>query len=468
MITRNAQISILVLMAGLITGYFAFRMSSGSRAFNMENREFSTLFGTESITDTSTLKFYGSSLELSHIYNASKSDFQEVVDGGIHALRETSVQRDLLLRSRDTATSGQEEYDRRIESLEYKTELLSLLDYYTNYFMHYYRWIDTGDMPSSVSYKLAMGQFRATVGYHQEKYKEKPNPPGTDLEDLLTGTAVAGQTNRAMRWARVLAVVLLFMLIMGIPRFIRDRGYRKFAGSLYFDALFRPHMVSDLNAWHSISRLAVSLIILYLFGGVILSSFSSWLVPVVLGLLGLLPLVFLTLVMDNSRKSAEIIVSLMAPKVFILVMVIAIAAVRGPMYFWYHFWVSQLFRALFLAVFVMLIFHKLHVNMVLTRKWSHRNRRGATSMVGMATGLQLLVAGILLSWFGLEESLLSLNDDLLILPGGGSDSPGITGFLGLSPELPFWLMIFSGILVLISLLVFLFNRKRIIPSSSSA
>jgi hypothetical protein len=388
-----------------------------------------------------------------------------VVDGGIHALRETSVQRDFLLRSRDTATIGQEEYDRLIESLEYKTELLRLLDYYTNYFMHYYRWIDTGDLPSSVSYKLAMGQFMATVGYHQEKYKEKPNPPGMDLEDLLTGATVAGQTNRAMRWARVLAVVLLFMLIMGIPRFIRDRGYRKFAGSLYFDALFRPHKVSDLNAWHSIPRLAVSLIILYLFGGVILSSFSSWLVPVVLGLLGLLPLVFLTLVMENSRKSAEIVVSLMAPKVFILVVVIAIAAVRGPMYFWYQFWVSQLFRALFLAVFVMLIFHKLHVNMVLARKWSHRNRRGATSMVGMATGLQLLVAGILLSWFGLEKSLLSLNDDLLILPGGGPDNPGITGFLGLAPELPFWVMIVAGILMVISLLIFLFNRKRIIPSS---
>ncbi len=172
MITRNALISILVLMAGFITGYFAFRMSIGSPACNMDKREYSTWFGTESLHDTSAHLFYGSGLELSHIYYGSKSDFQEVVDGGTHALREASFQRDLLLRSRDTATSGLEEYDRLIGSLEYKTELLRLLDYYTNYFMHYYRWIDTGNMPSSVSYKLAMGQFRATVGYHQEKYKE--------------------------------------------------------------------------------------------------------------------------------------------------------------------------------------------------------------------------------------------------------------------------------------------------------
>ena len=466
MITRNSLISILVLMAGLITGYFAFRMSTESPAFNMDHREYSSWLGTESVGDTSTHQFYGSSLELSHLYYGSKSDFQEVVDGGILALREASVQRDLLLRSRDTATIGLEEYDRLIGLQEYKTELLRLLDYYTNYYMHYYRWIDTGDMPSSVSYKLAMGQFRATVGYHQEKYNEKPNPPGMDLEDLLTGTTVVRQTNRAMRWAKVLTVVLLFMLIMGIPRFIRDRGFRKFAASLYFDALFRPHKVSDLNNWHSIHRLAVSLIILYLFGGVILSSFSSWLVPVVLGSLGLLPVVFLTLVMDNRRKSAEIVVSLMAPKVFILLVVMAIAAVRGPMFLCYHFWVHPLFRALFLAVFVMLIFHKLHVNMVLARNWSHRNRRGATSMVGLATGLQLLVAGILLLAYGLEESLLALNSDLLLLPEGGPDNPGIAACLGLSAELPSRLMIFSGIILLISLLVFLFNRKRLIPSST--
>jgi len=262
-----------------------------------------------------------------------------------------------------------------------------------------------------------------------------------------------------VRWARVVTVVLLFMLIMGIPRFIRDRGYRRFGGSLYFDALFRPHKISDLNAWHSISRLALTLFLLYVFGGVILSSFSSWLVPLVLGTLGLLPVLFLTLIMGNGRRSGEILVSLMAPKVLILAAILGIVAVRGPMFFWYHFWVSETFRALSMSVFVMLIFHKLHVDAVLARKWSHRNRRGAASMVGMALSLQFLLCGFLLWVCGPEKSVLTLNGDLNLLPPGGSVSPGIASWLGESRGLPGRLMIFAGMFLAINLLVFLFNRK---------
>jgi len=452
-------------MAGLSAGYFAFRISRESPAFTMQESGFTPWTASASEPDTIAQHFYGSSQELSHLYYAAKSDFQEVVDGGIRALREASIQRDLLFRSRDTLRSSSEELDRQIRELEYKTDLLRLMDYYTNYFMHYYRWIDAGALPSSISYKLSMGQFRATLAYHQEKYESKANPPGMDLEELLAGTGVSGQTNRAVRWARVLTVVLLFMLVMGIPRFIRDRGYRRFAGTLYFDALFRPHKVSDLNAWHSIRRMAAAMIIFYLFGGVILSSFSSWLFPVVLGSLGIFPVLFLTTVMDQSRKSTEIVVSLMAPKVLIMLSVLLVVAVRGPMFFWYHFWVSSLFRALFLAVLLMLIFHKFHVNSVLARKWSHRNRRGAAAMVGMAFGIQLLIAGVLVQVFGLEESLHALNRDLILLPGGGPGHVGIAGWLGWPRNLQIGIILIGSTTLIISMLVFLFNKNKIIPTS---
>ena len=280
-----------------------------------------------------------------------------------------------------------------------------------------------------------------------------------DLEELMTGTSVAAQTDRSVRWARVLTVILLFMLVMGIPRFIRDRDYRKFAGSLYFDAIFRPNKVSDLSAWHSIVRLAVTLIILYLFGGVILSSFSSWLLPVALGALGMLPMVFLIMVIKHRTKSIEIAVSLMAPKVLILVVVLGVVAVRGPMFFWYHIWVSELSRTIFLAVFTMMVFHKFHVHMVLIRKWSHLNRRRAAALLGMAAAIQLLVSGILLMGFGLEKSLHALNKDVLLLPGGGFDTPGITDWLALSPEFAGRLTIFAGIVLGITLLMFLIKGK---------
>ena len=56
---------------------------------------------------------------------------------------------------------------------EREVDLLRLKDYYRQFFMHYYRWLDTGDTQSSVQYKLALGQFKATVDWLEEKYRDK-------------------------------------------------------------------------------------------------------------------------------------------------------------------------------------------------------------------------------------------------------------------------------------------------------
>ena len=87
-------------------------------------------------------------------------------------------------------------------------------------------------------------------------------------------------------------------------------------------------------------------------------------------------------------------------------------------------------------------------------------------MVGMAFGIQLLLAGALMQVFGLEESLVALNRDLLLLPGGGPEHTGIARWLGLSPNLPIWIIALGCVTHIISTLIFLFNRKRMIPSST--
>jgi hypothetical protein len=411
--------------------------------------------------------FHGSSLELSHLYINSAADFQQVLDAGGRKLKAISAEKELLLAQKDTLSDPNEDLDRQIHALEYDMDLSRLLDYYTHYFMHYYRWIDQGDRSSAVSYKLAMGQFWATEDYHRNKYGGDKGPEGIDFDQLHHSTRVTEQTDRAVRWAKVLVVILLFLLVMGIPRFIRDRGYRKFAATLYFDALFRPHKVSDMNAWHSVNRMAAILVLLYLFGAVILSSFSSWLIPLVLGSLGLLPVIIILILANNKKSSATILISLMAPKILIMLSVLAVMAVRGPMFFWYHIWISNVFRALFLAIFMMLVFHKYHVHIILARKWSHRNHRGSAAMVGMAAGVQGTVVSLMFLGFGSEATLLALNRELFLLPERGPEGQSLFECLGLSADFPWWLLIFSGIVLIISFLIFLFNRKPLTQTSRS-
>ena len=87
----------LVLMAGLIAGYFAFWLSRDVPVFRMQESGFPSWPGEWEARDSSGQAFFGSSVELSHLYEASRPDFQEVVDRAGLAMREIHHRKDVLL-----------------------------------------------------------------------------------------------------------------------------------------------------------------------------------------------------------------------------------------------------------------------------------------------------------------------------------------------------------------------------------
>lgn len=398
----------MVMLAGLTTGYFASRTLSSLVESPREE-----VFSGASV------------VHLSSMYELSKDHFEEVLNQAPFVIREAAGQREV--------------------------DMLRLQDYYMQFFMHYYRWLDVGNAQSSVQYKLALGQYKATLANLEEKYSDNPCFSPDQLEALERAILIAEQTDRSIRWARVVIVVLLFILVMGIPRLIRNIGFKKFAGALYFDALFRPNRLSELNRWHSLYRLAAVLLGIYLFSLVILSSFVSWRIPLLFGTLGLIPVLTLLVISGNPGKLPEMMVSFLAPKMLLPILVLGIVAMRGPNLFFYWIFVSEPAQGLLIPVLCMLLFRKLHLNVILARKWSHRNRRGAAAMSGIALGLQLLVAGGLLLLFEPHKSLVALNRELLLVPEQLFESPR---------GLPGWFMLFAGVLTLGALFIFIYNRKR--------
>ena len=75
-------------------------------------------------------------------------------------------------------------------------------------------------------------------------------------------------------------------------------------------------------------------------------------------------------------------------------------------------------------------------------------------------GIQLLFAGLALKFFGLEESLTALNNDLLVLPGGLSKIMGIASHIGIPLELPLWIIYAASGLIVVMLSGYLVIRKR--------
>jgi hypothetical protein len=395
----------------------------------------------------------------SNIYYITGDNFREVLEEGAASVTRAIGLREILLSVQDRVEFHEEDFQSLIASVEYEIELFRLLNYYRVFFMHYYQWIDTGEGSSASGYKVALGQFKAMVDYHEDVYSDNLNTLGMDFEEARTGIRLAEKTPLSIRWARVVLVLILFMMVLGIPGFIRDRGHRRFAGTLYFDALFRPHRITPMDAWHSSSRLLGFLLTLYALALVIFSGFHSLFFPLVTFFLGLIYVLILTLFTRPGRRFPEVMVSLLAPKLAVMALVLLVVSIRGPQYFWYQFWISDLFRILFLTAYVMLLVRKFHVHAILSGKWTSR-RSGGLFPVLVALGVQVLLAGVLLSYFGLEQSLTALNNEMLVLPAGLSKILGITTHLSIPPELPVWVIAAGSILTIGCLSIHILLTRR--------
>jgi hypothetical protein len=443
-ITRNSLIGLIVLLAGLATGCIvSFGVTRYQSRLLQEYLSPVTEAATEGVSFT----------RLGMEYNQSKAQFQDVLNQFSEAVREASYREHLLLRSQDTMAAAGVETDRLRVQAERALELLRLEDYYIQFFMHYFRWLDTGDAKSSVQYRLAMGQLHASLDHLGKKYNNDPLFTPKWEEEVGRVLSLTEQTDRTIRWARVTVVVLIFTLIMGIPRFIRDSGHKKFAGSLFFDSLFRPNRVSGLSRWHSLRRMAPLLTLLYLFGLFIFTSFSSWVIPLVFGALGLIPVITLTGLSGNRSRWPEMMISFIAPRMPLVILVLGVVAIRGSYFFWYRIWTNEHFRLVVTGLLAMFLFRKIHLNLILARKWSRRSRTFSAVMVLVALGLQLLAAGTPLFLFGTGRSLAFLNSELMILPGD---------FFPAVPEHNPWLII-AGVILASGSLISFFYMKRMDP-----
>jgi hypothetical protein len=449
-LTRFLNASHQVMKSGLYIGEFA---RYDVKALGLEPPPMMWIFEWNILGASSSV--------FSNIYYITRNHFQEVLDEGRAAVRGSIAMKEELLEAQALVSRNREAYGQLVAATDYQIELFRLLDYYRQYFMHFYRWLDTGDPGSSARYKLALGQFRAVMDSYEQHYAADLSTLGMDFEEVRAGLEVAENTPRSVRWARLCITVSLFLLLLGIPGIVRDRAGRRFAGSLYFDSLFRPRLISGLSLYHNSSRVAVLMVFLYLLALVVFSAFTSWLFPLVAGGLGMGYVLLLARWIRPARGYSRTLITLMGPRLLTMVLILFFVAVRGPFFFWYRMWVSDLFRLFFFALFIMLLFRRFQVYTLLAGKWSGRRAGFAPAAVFSALGLQLAAAGLLLQLFGLERSLTALNRELLVLPGGLSKILGITTHLGIPLSLPWWILSLGAAMLLITLPVHVVRKVRL-------
>lgn len=447
-LTEAMNSSYGIMLHGLYIGQFA---QYSVRALGLEPPPMLWIFEWDILGASSSV--------FSNLYFITRDHFQEVLDEGFEAVRGAVALKEKLLEVRGSVTLHREEFEQLIAAAGYEIELFRLLDYYRQYMMHFYRWTDTGDPREKSAFMLSMGQFRAVADFHQQKFEGNLNTLGMNLEEAMRGMRVAENSFSSIRWARVALVLAFFLLLMGIPGFIRPRGHRLFAASCYFDALFRPRMISSLHSFHSLRTVAMIMASLFVLGWLIFSSFTARWFPVAIALLTLIYILVLGTVTRWKGGVERTVIGLLATRLMILALFLVPVAIRGPQFFWYLFWTSDPFKMAFISLLVMLIVRKYQVDVQLVRKWSGRGFAGSLGVVLLGHGIRLLVTGTWLQLTGLEKSLTVLNDELLVLPGGLSRIMGITTHLGIPSALPRWIMAGAAAVSLIAVTLVLLSRR---------
>jgi hypothetical protein len=129
-----------------------------------------------------------------------------------------------------------------------------------------------------------------------------------------------------------------------------------------------------------------------------------------------------------------------------VVLLSAVLAPRGPGGYWFAFWTNPAARTAYVVVAFALFGWVLVAAALSLRPQLGRARAVSTALA--VVGLALVAAGVLVGLIGTERALTLWNDQLALLPWGLSRILGITVYLGIPTDLP-WYAVGLGVIVLL-------------------
>jgi len=382
---------------------------------------------------------------MSNIYTVCKDSIDNAVQEGHAALLEVKQLQKWIGDVKGRVSKNRDEYTLLMASLDYEYDLFDVLTSYRDYFLHYYSWIDRGQTEDKEKWQLALDSFKLKEKKHLETYAKDLDFPAYNFKESDRGISISERSGLTTGLSRILFAFLLISFLLGIP-FIHKK-LANFPGSNAFSVLFKsmfmPLSVSKVISNKTDIILLITIILLSIVGGVLV--ISSFIAPAFAITMFVLLLIFITgsLICFYSKefKSSVLnILSFTSPVVFLFLCLAAIMSVRGPAYFWFNFWTSDIFRYIFITLMVFILVWRYYIILMVAH--NHMNLSLATGFfkIFFIRGIQLLLLGILSYYITLEKCLTVFNDELLIIPTGLSKILGITTHLNIPKSIPVYLV----------------------------
>ncbi|RLD68944.1 MAG: hypothetical protein DRI95_01545 [Bacteroidetes bacterium] len=411
----------------------------------------------------------GGSAVMSNIYYVSKNNVDAAINEGFEAVAEAKKLKQLVESVQGRVSKNKGGFEKMLSSIDFQINLFTSLAHYRNYFLSYYQWLDTGSSKSKNNWQLALKEFKREYAIHMSKHNGNLDFPAYNFREANVGIQVADRTNITIWLSRIMLILLVLSILLGIP--VLQKSNTNFPlKSLFLNiwqSLFKPWSADNIPQQKNDTFYSF----IWLNGMVIgsLAIFSSGIAPVFIivmqtSLLLYLASLFLLNRKQITQKSISLL-SVLAPILVILSLLIAITAYRGPMFFWSSFWTNPRFLIGFLTLFISIILYAYYVLYEKLRKLFNKTRLQSIAQILIIQGIQFLALGTASFVASLEKSLTVINDELVVLPGGLSRILGITTHLGIPKSIPENLIIIGISLTIIGIVLSLLKQKKTIKAS---
>ncbi|WP_396658429.1 hypothetical protein [Microbacterium sp.] len=350
-----------------------------------------------------------------------------------------------------------------LDALDYEVDVLGLLGAYRAMFLHEATWHATLSAEGYDAWRAARDDFVARAAAHLEQYEGDVAHPAWNLTAAQLGVE-RGDRDLAMAWAaRVLLVLALAWVVIGVlaarTRLVRRPGAA--AARASWLGATRPWRAREstlgflpLDRW-LIIVVPVGLLVAT---RAVQTSLLSW---THLAVVFAAWVVFALLVrlFVGQRSPWPVISAVGGVVVLRCILTLAALSFTGPGGYWYGFWTSPTLRAGYIA-----IAFALFVWVFVTAGWALSTQLGArraTGAVLASVGGGLLVPSIAVGIVGLEQALTVWNDQLGLLPWGMARILGITTFLEIPAETPWYAAGFGTVLLVVGLVLALAGGRHV-------
>ncbi|MGX5682635.1 hypothetical protein [Schumannella luteola] len=400
----------------------------------------------------------GDSAVLDVIYAVSRDELDEAIAGGQRALDAVESMQSTLEATDAASWKDPALRDAFLGTLEYQRSTFEVLADYRTMVLRQAQWHDTGSAEAYTQWAAAREAFRASADAHLAEYTGSVDYPPLNLEAADLGIARADR-DLAMAWAaRVGLALVALWLVLGMlgSRFSRVPG-AAVARALWVAAT-RPwraaEVVAPLTRAQRLALVAVPAVALVGSRGILtwfeapahlLVSLASW-------------LVFAVVLAIAARRAVWPMVAVVGGAAMLRVaLLLAVLTPTGPGGYWFGFWTDPVARSLYITVAFALF-----AWVIVAAAWALSTQIGARRAIGavlLAVGAVLAVMGAFVGLVGAEQALTVWNDQLGLLPWGLSRILGITVYLEIPADTPWFAAAFGAVLLAAGALLALVRRR---------